>query len=550
MDDTARLDFLAARVQSLSREKEAALAALTAAARLGHFETSYSRLPSPRPILQVIVDRVREFAPLAAGAIQLVDEASHDFTLALTFGQAPGFAPEAEIEALIADHSFAYALSRCEPTFFTARSGLGRLLLHPLATPSRTRGMFLALVPPDAADMTDIALALLTVVLNAGAQALESFSLYQHLKEINQGLERTVESRTAALRASHDQLRMILESIQAGVVVIDPDSHRILDVNPAGAAMMGQSRDALVGRLCFDCFCPAQRGSCPIVDGGQPLFSVERVIRTDTGRELPILKSAVLATVGDRTCVIESFVDLSEQKKLAQLRDDVERITRHDLKAPLTGIIGLPDILLDDPTLSEEHRELVRLIKESGLNMLGLINLSLDLYKMETGTYVLAAQPVDLAAVLPGVARNLGPHARAKDVAIRFETGGRPGLAGPLLVLGEKLLYVSLFANLLKNAVEASPGQGEVTVSLVGRDRIWVSIHNAGAVPGAVRDRFFEKYATSGKFGGTGLGAYSARLIVGNLGGDIAMLTGDDQGTTLFLTLPRPACTSGPDRTG
>jgi K+-sensing histidine kinase KdpD len=77
-------------------------------------------------------------------------------------------------------------------------------------------------------------------------------------------------------------------------------------------------------------------------------------------------------------------------------------------------------------------------------------------------------------------------------------------------------------------------------VSLVGRDRVWVAIHNDGAVPRAIRDRFFEKYATCGKRGGTGLGAYSARLIVANLGGDIAMLTGDDQGTTLLLTLPRP----------
>jgi signal transduction histidine kinase len=147
---------------------------------------------------------------------------------------------------------------------------------------------------------------------------------------------------------------------------------------------------------------------------------------------------------------------------------------------------------------------------------------------------------VDLAGVLRGVARDLAPLFSAKALTLAFETDGAPGLAGPATVLGEELLLVSLFSNLLKNAAEASPEGGEVRLALTGRDRVWVSIHNAGAVPEAVRDRFFEKYATAGKPGGTGLGAYSARLIVENMGGDIDFLSDEDQGTTLFLSIPRP----------
>jgi len=76
-----------------------------------------------------------------------------------------------------------------------------------------------------------------------------------------------------------------------------------------------------------------------------------------------------------------------------------------------------------------------------------------------------------------------------------------------------------------------------VEIGLANRDRVWLAIHNAGDVPEALRDRLFEKYATSGKAGGTGLGAYSARLIVENLGGTIACLSGEGQGTTLFFDL-------------
>ncbi len=541
MEADARLRFLAARVESLSREKEAALAALTAAAGLGHFDTGYTRLDSPEPILREIALRVREFLPLDAVALYLVDEATQDMVLSLCVGDAPGFDPEAEVAALIADHSFALALRQAGSLFYAPKATTGRLLLHPLATPSRVRGMFLGHLADGAEPAPDTVLALLTVVLNAGAAALESYALYRVLREVNAGLERKVAERTAALQAAYDEVRIVVDSLPAGVAVIDPDTHRIVDVNQAGAVMIGLRREEIVGRRCFDCFCPAQQGKCPLVDGGQAMSSVERVLRDASGRETPVIKTAVRASLGGRDCIIESFVDISEQKKLTALREDVERMTRHDLKAPLTGIISLPDVLMADPDLAEGHRDLLGLVKEAGLKMLGMINLSLDLYKMETGTYALVPRPVDLARVLGSVARDLQSHARAKGLAIRFETDGREGLDGPVVALGEELLYFSLFANLLKNAVEASPEGGTVTVSLIGRDRVWAVIHNFGAIPEDVRRRFFEKYATSGKPGGTGLGAYSARLIVENLGGDITFLTDDDAGTSLYLSLPRPA---------
>uniref|UniRef100_I2Q6E4 histidine kinase n=1 Tax=Desulfovibrio sp. U5L TaxID=596152 RepID=I2Q6E4_9BACT len=541
MDTQTELRFLAGRVESLTREKEAALSALTAAAGLGHFDTSYSELDGPDPILGEIAARVRDFLPMDAAALYLVDEDSQDMVLAHRSGDCPAFDPEAEVEALILDHSFALALGQGGPLFFVPIRGHGRLLLHSLATASRVRGMFVGFWEAAARDASDTVLALLTVVLNAGAAALESYALYHHLREVNRGLERKVAERTAALRVAYDEVRIVIDSLPAGVVVIDPGSHRILDVNQAGVAMMGRSREAVVGQVCFDCFCPAQGGHCPLVDGGRRLSSVERVLRGAAGRETPILKTAVRASLGGRECIIESFVDITEQKKLDSLREDVERMTRHDLKAPLTGIIGLPDLLMAEPDLPPEHRELLGLVKEAGLKMLGMINLSLDLYKMETGVYALDPRPVDLARVLASVVRDLGPHVRAKRAAIRFETDGREGLVGPMAALGEELLYFSLFANLLKNAVEASPDGGEVAVSLVGRDRVWAVLHNDGAIPADIRARFFEKYATSGKAGGTGLGAYSARLIVENLGGEISFLTDERAGTTICLSLPRPA---------
>ena len=71
-----------------------------------------------------------------------------------------------------------------------------------------------------------------------------------------------------------------------------------------------------------------------------------------------------------------------------------------------------------------------------------------------------------------------------------------------------------MLANLVVNAVEASPIGGTISLALTregGQARI--VLRNQGAVPECVRERFFEKYATAGKTRGTGLGTYSARLI-------------------------------------
>ncbi len=540
MDDEARLRFLTARVESLTREKEEALTALEAAAGLGHFDAAYSRLENPEPILRDIAGRARDLLPFRAVALYLVDEETQDMVLSHAAGEQEGFDPEAEIDALIGDHSFSLALGQPGPSFFVARHGGGRLMLHRLATPSRVRGMFLGLFEAGGRPASDTALALVSVLLNAGAAALESYFLYRHLSAVNQGLERKVAARTAQLRRAYDELRVILDSVPAGVVVIDPEAHRVLNINAAGAAMLGLERESVIGRSCFDCFCSDRNGKCPMVEGGQRVASLERNIRDASGREIPILKHAVWASLVGRACILESFVDISEQKKLESLREDVERMTRHDLKAPLTGIIGLPDVLMGQDGLSEDQRGLLALIKESGLRMLDMINLSLDLYKMEAGTYVLDPRPVEVCRVLENVMSDLRPHARCKGVVFRCETDGGPGLRGPVVALGEELLFFSLFSNLLKNAVEASPQEGEVVVSLLGRDRVWIVLHNAGAVPRDIRNTFFDKYVTSGKSGGTGLGSYSARLIVQHLGGSISFATDEDAGTTFFLSLPRP----------
>jgi signal transduction histidine kinase len=112
------------------------------------------------------------------------------------------------------------------------------------------------------------------------------------------------------------------------------------------------------------------------------------------------------------------------------------------------------------------------------------------------------------------------------------------GAAAVLIVTAEELLLYSMLANLVRNAVEACPPKGSVSLSFTSDAARVIAIHNAGAIPKKIRGRFFEKFATAEKQGGTGLGAYSAKLIARTLGGTIGFETSEATGTTITVALP------------
>jgi CheY-like chemotaxis protein len=216
----------------------------------------------------------------------------------------------------------------------------------------------------------------------------------------------------------------------------------------------------------------------------------------------------------------------------ARLREDVERISRHDLKTPLNSILGVTRLLRDDTRLSTEQRELVGVLQRAGYRMLEMVNLSLGLFKMETGTYDFRPQAVDLRDVVNRVLVDLYSHAEAHEVTLHLEGSDR----APVHVRADELLCYSIVANLVKNAVEASAPGHRVSVALHPGEPVALTVHNPAEVPPEIASRFFQKYVTRGKSGGTGLGTYSARLMARAQQGDLQLRTGAE-GTTLTLTL-------------
>ncbi|NLI13768.1 MAG: diguanylate cyclase [Peptococcaceae bacterium] len=134
------------------------------------------------------------------------------------------------------------------------------------------------------------------------------------------------------LLESETRLRLILDSIQSGVLLIDPETHVIEDINRVASEIIGLSKERIIGSRCHKFICPAEEKSCPMTDLGQRIDHSERVLIKADGKILPIIKTVVEVTLGGRNYLIESFVDISERKNM---EEQLRYLSLHDA---LTGL--------------------------------------------------------------------------------------------------------------------------------------------------------------------------------------------------------------------
>jgi signal transduction histidine kinase len=222
-----------------------------------------------------------------------------------------------------------------------------------------------------------------------------------------------------------------------------------------------------------------------------------------------------------------------------RLKEDVNRIMHHDMRNALSSIVGYPEILLLEGGLNDRQIQTLEKISSAGYALSNMVNLGIQMYKMECGSYKYRPAMVDAAVPIRRILNGLSPLAEQKNIHFDFRLAGTPIQPGNKFEIRcEDLLFYSMISNLITNAVEAAPAGSTVTVDMRKEDTVSISIHNMGVVPETIRGRFFEKYATEGKPSGTGLGTYSAKLMAEAHGGDIEMRTSETDGTTVTVRLP------------
>ncbi len=142
-----------------------------------------------------------------------------------------------------------------------------------------------------------------------------------------------------SLRENEHQLNNVLDSILAGVMIIDAQTHQIVDVNPSAVEMIGVPKDRIVGRLCHHFVCPTETGHCPIRDLGQNVDRSERIVLRADGTEFSVLKSVVPVVWFGRQYLIESFVDISSLKQAQEEARESFSLLEATLESMADGLL-------------------------------------------------------------------------------------------------------------------------------------------------------------------------------------------------------------------
>ncbi|MFF4891400.1 sensor histidine kinase [Micromonospora chersina] len=241
--------------------------------------------------------------------------------------------------------------------------------------------------------------------------------------------------------------------------------------------------------------------------------------------------------------VVALYAELDE--KSVQLRAASESKSRflanvsHELRAPVTAIIGLSRLLADsasDPLTAEQARQ-VGLIRSSAADLLGLVNELLDLAKAESGRLEPTWAEVDLRALFGQLRGTL--RALATRPAVELVVEEPPA---PATVRSDEVLLAQVLRNLLHNGLKFTE-RGEVRLRAERRGDLWsLSVTDTGAgIPPELHERIFEEfYQVPGttRVGGTGLGLPYARRLVTLLGGTLELTSEPGRGSTFTVVLP------------
>jgi diguanylate cyclase (GGDEF)-like protein/PAS domain S-box-containing protein len=119
-----------------------------------------------------------------------------------------------------------------------------------------------------------------------------------------------------ALNESNERLETLLFMLPVGIILIDYETRRIVEMNPYAVVILGYATEQIIGRKCYECICPIAAGSCPIQDPEMEIDRSEGELIHASGERIPVFKSAITMKIDGKTVILQCFQDISDIKKL------------------------------------------------------------------------------------------------------------------------------------------------------------------------------------------------------------------------------------------
>lgn len=237
-------------------------------------------------------------------------------------------------------------------------------------------------------------------------------------------------------------------------------------------------------------------------------------------------------------------VEIEAIKELNRLKNQFVNAVSHDLRVPLTSVMGYAEFLEDGigGHLSPQQSVFVDQIQKNAIRLTHLVDDLLDFARMEAGTLKLNLEEGDLTARIREVVESLAPQIEAAGLTLSLELPEEPAMAcidGPRI---ERVLF-----NLLNNAMKFTPAQGRIRVRVAsGPEGVRAEVHDTGAgIASEDLPKLFKPFSQlegSERKGGTGLGLNIVKLLVEAHGGVVGVESTPGEGSCFWFTLPIRSC--------
>jgi signal transduction histidine kinase len=224
-----------------------------------------------------------------------------------------------------------------------------------------------------------------------------------------------------------------------------------------------------------------------------------------------------------------------------RMKDEFVAMISHDLRTPLTSIVGFLELALDEEEgpLTDGQRSYLEIVTRNSERLLHLVDDLLLAAELQAGELELVPTELDLTELVRESVEAARPQAESAGVELQLEAEPTPPVSG------ERGRLLQVLDNLISNAIKFTPNGGRVDVSVApagGTVRVAVRDTGIGIPPGEV-ERLFERFfrastAVDQQIKGTGLGLYISRAIVGAHGGAISAESEVGVGTTFHVDLP------------
>jgi two-component system, OmpR family, phosphate regulon sensor histidine kinase PhoR len=354
-------------------------------------------------------------------------------------------------------------------------------------------------------------------------------------------LARNLQELMKLKESQQDRLTTLIENMGSGLILIDSRGYINLINRPYKEIFNVESAEYLY-KLYYEVFVHEE-----ISQMVEEIFMTEQKVRKQVvlpldieRRHFEVYGVPIIGTNNVWKGILLVFHDITELKKLEQMRKDFVANVSHELKTPITSIKGFSETLLDgamhDKATLEAFLEII--LKESD-RLQVLIQELLDLSKIEQHGFKLTIGKVDLLKESYHVLEILRGKADEKNITLELEQ------SSPNVVIeGDPDRLKQVFINLVSNAITYSPNGGTVKICLIEhKDTVSIEVKDSGiGIEKSEIPRIFERFyrvdkARSRNSGGTGLGLAIVKHIVEAHRGNIEVISQIGKGTTFTIKL-------------